>query len=65
MKYVSEDVTSWCKHRGIGFSNGFEKKCTSTTNTLVFDNLKEVVGITEIKATNGQDYPSRTNIFFD
>ena len=39
------------------------KKCTATTNTLVFDNLKEVVGVTEIKATNGQDYPSRTNIF--
>ena len=39
------------------------KKCTGTTNILVFDNLKEVVGITEIKALNGQDYPSRTNVF--
>ena len=39
------------------------KKCTSTTNTLVFDNLKEVVGITEIKAKDGQDYPSRANVF--
>ena len=39
------------------------KKCTATTNTLVFDNLKEVVGITEIKATNGQDFPSKENVF--
>ena len=26
-------------------------------------NLKEVVGVTEIKTTDGQDYPSRTNVF--
>ena len=39
------------------------KKCTETTNTLVFDNLKEVVGITEIKALDGQDFPSRENVF--
>ena len=39
------------------------KKCTATTNTFVFDNLKEIVGITEIKALNGQDYPSKVNIF--
>ena len=39
------------------------KKCTRTTNTFVFDNLKEVVGITEIKALDGQDYPSRSNVF--
>ena len=39
------------------------KKCTRTTNTLVFDNLKEIVGITEIKALDGQDFPSRANVF--
>ena len=39
------------------------KKCTATTNTLVFDNLKEIVGITEIKTLDGQDFPSRENIF--
>ena len=39
------------------------KKCTATTNTLVFDNLKEVVGLTEIKALDGQDFPSKANIF--
>ena len=39
------------------------KKCTATTNTFVFDNLKEVVGVTEIKTLDGQDYPSRTNVF--
>ena len=39
------------------------KKCTSTTNTFIFDNLKEVVGVTEMKALDGQDYPSRLNLF--
>ena len=39
------------------------KKCTGTANTFVFDNLKEVVGITEIKTLDGQDFPSRTNVF--
>ena len=39
------------------------KKCTATTNTLVFDNLKEVVGLTEIKALDGKDFPSKANIF--
>ena len=39
------------------------KKCTGTTNTFVFDNLKEVVGITEIKTLDGQDYPARENVF--
>ena len=39
------------------------KKCTGTTNTLVFDNLKEIVGITEIKTLDGQDFPSRENVF--
>ena len=39
------------------------KKCTGTTNTFVFDNLKEIVGITEIKALNGQDFLSGTNVF--
>lgn len=39
------------------------KKCTATTNTFVFDNLKEVVGITEIKSTNGQDFPSKVDVF--
>ena len=39
------------------------KKCTGTTNTFVFDNLKEVVGITEIKTLDGQDFPSRGNVF--
>ena len=44
-------------------SQTVSKKCTATTNTFVFDNLKEVVGITEIKATNGQDFPLKTNVF--
>ena len=39
------------------------QKCTRTTNTFVFDNLKEIVGIAEIKALDGQDFPSRTNVF--
>ena len=39
------------------------KKCTSTANTFVFNNLKEIVGLTEIKALNGQEFLSRTNIF--
>ena len=39
------------------------KKCTRTTNTFIFDNLKEVVGVTEIKALDGQDFPARLNVF--
>ena len=39
------------------------QRCRGTTNTFVFNNLKEVVGITEIKALDGQDYPSRVNVF--
>ena len=39
------------------------KKCEATANTFVFNNLKEVVGITEIKSLDGQDFPARLNVF--
>ena len=39
------------------------KKCTATSNTFVFDNLKEIVGITEIETLDGQEFLARQNIF--